>query len=248
MRSERVDLTFLGYGIKITGTNVIIEVVEADKVPEIINEDDYCNIVATKDGTIEHVSAQNGIPVVKKGDIVSKGDLLIKGTIEGKYTEARNVHATGEIIAAVLYSERTKIYYNQDKETKTGNVEKKYTLVFNNFAINFYKKLSKFEIYDTISAEKKFKISSEFYLPIKLMIRENHEIIKENITYTKDEAKNIGIEAASKKLDEQIKNKEDVINRYINTNESEEYIEVEVIYEVPENIGTEEKIALWKDD
>ena len=43
-------------------------------------------------------------------------------------------------------------------------------------------------------------------------------------------------------------NEKDIVNEYINTNESEEYIEVEVIYEVLENIGTEEKIALWKDE
>ena len=46
------------------------------------------------------------------------------------------------------------------------------------------------------------------------------------------------------KLEEQIENKENISNIYINTVENEEYIEVEVIYEVLENIGTEEKIAL----
>lgn len=233
-----------GFGIKIVGTNAIVEVVEADEVPEIINEEEFCNIVSTKEGIIEHISAQNGTPTVKKGDMVTKGTVLIAGVMEGKYTEDRYVHANGDVTARVWYSEKEKIYYNQIKEKNTGNVEKKYSLVINNFAINFYKKLSKFEIYDTISAEKKLRLSPKLCLPIKLVKKENYEKIKENVTYTKEEAKKIGVDRLSKKLDNQIKNKGDIINTYINTNESEEYIEIEVIYEVLESIGTEEKIAL----
>lgn len=46
MRLERNDLAWVG--IEIKGTNAIVKVVEADKKPDIIDEDDYCNIVATK--------------------------------------------------------------------------------------------------------------------------------------------------------------------------------------------------------
>ena len=46
MRLERDDLAWIGVEIK--GTNAIVKVVEADKKPEIIDENEYCNIVATK--------------------------------------------------------------------------------------------------------------------------------------------------------------------------------------------------------
>lgn len=46
MRLDRNDLAWIG--IEINGTNAIVKVVEADKKPEIIDENDYCNIVATK--------------------------------------------------------------------------------------------------------------------------------------------------------------------------------------------------------
>lgn len=88
------------------------------------------------------------------------------------------------------------------------------------------------------------RISSNFYLPFELIVKENYEIIDEEREYSREEAKEIGINKLYDKLNSQIENTEDIVNTYINTNESEEYIEVEVIYEVLENIGTEEKIAL----
>ena len=217
---------------------------EADKVPAIIDKDEYCNIIATKDAMIVDVNAQNGTLQVKEGDVVKAGSILIAGWLEGKYTGIRYVHATGEVKAKVWYSEKEKIYYKQTVKKETGNSEKKYSINIQNFAINFYKRLSKFEIYDTISTEKKLKISSNFYLPLKMVVKENREMVENEIIYTKEEAEELGVKELSEKLNKQIDSQEDIINKYINTNESNDYIEVEVIYEVLENIGTEEKIAL----
>ncbi len=240
IRIEREDIAWIGMEIK--GTNLIIEVVEADKKPEIIDENEYCNIVATKDGIVSKVKAQNGTPLVKEGDTVKKGDILIQGLIEGKYTENRYVHSEGEVIAKVWYSEKEKIYYNQNYENQTGNKEKKYSLNINNFKINFFKTLSNFENYDTIRTVKKLKITSNFYLPIEIEVNENFEKQNNQITYDKNEAKEIGIKNLKNKLEEKVKTKENISNIYINTNEAEEYIEVEVIYEVLESIGTKEKL------
>ena len=240
IRLEREDIAWVGMEVK--GTNLIIKVVEADKKPEIINEDEYCNIVASKDGIISKVEAQNGTPIVKEGDTVKKGDVLVQGWIEGKYTDNRFVHSEGKIIAKVWYSEKEKIYYKQDYENQTGNKEKKYSININNFKINFFKTLSNFENYDTIRTIKKLKINSNFYLPIEIVLNENFEKQKTQITYDKNEAKEIGIKDVKNKLEEQIHNKENISNIYINENETEEYVEIEVIYEVLEDIGTKEKI------
>ena len=240
IRIQRDDIAWVGMEIK--GTNLIVDVVEADKKPEIINEDEYCNVVADKDGIIVKVKAQNGTPAVEEGTTVKKGDILIQGWLEGKHTENRYVHAEGEVMAKVWYSEKEKVYYKQNYENKTGNHEKKYTLNVNNFKINFFKTLSNFENYDTIRTIKKLKITSNFYLPVEIIVDENFEKQNNEIIYDKNEAKEIGIKELKSKLEEQIENKENISNIYINTVENEEYIEVEVIYEVLESIGTKEKL------
>ena len=58
-----------------------------------------------------------------------------------------------------------------------------------------------------------------------------------------EEAKNIGIEDAKNKLNEQIEDLNNILSTQINTNTTNEYIEVEVTYEVLEDIGTKEKIV-----
>ncbi len=241
MRLNRNDLAWIG--IELKGTNAIVKIVEADKKPEIVQEEDYCNIVAIKPGMIVKVNALNGTPLVKEGDVIKEGTPLIGGWLEGKYTGTRYVHANGTVQAKVWYTQKEKIELKQKLLSKTENVETKYSVRIHNFTINFYKTLSKFEKYDTIEENNKLKLYSDFYLPIEIKKQTNYELEEKQITYTKEEAKEKAVKQAKEKLDEQIKEKNTILTTYINYNETEEYIEAQVIYEVLEEIGTKEKIV-----
>ncbi|MCI9177647.1 MAG: sporulation protein YqfD [Clostridia bacterium] len=241
VRLERNDIAWIG--IEIKGTNAIVKIVEANLKPEIIPEDEYCNIIATKDAMIVKISAQNGTSVVKEGDIVTKGSILIGGWLEGKYTGTRYVHANGEVQAKVWYSEKAQVPLNQIKKAKTGAKENKYSVKINNFEINLSKRLSKFQKYDTIDTSKKLKLFSDFYLPIEIHQRTFEEYEEQEILYTAEEAKNIAIQEAKQKLDEKIQEKQSVINEKFYTKQTAQGVEVEVIYEVLETISTKEKIV-----
>ena len=241
IRLDREDISWIG--IDVQGTNVVVKIVEAEEKPDIVDKEDFCNIVSDKYAQIVKVSAQNGIPAVEEGDVVTEGQILIAGWIEGKYTGTRYVHAEGEVTAKVWYTEKERIELRQVVEENTGNEEKKYQIKFNNFSINLYKTLSKFEIYDTIDTNNKIKIFSNFYLPIELIKRTNYEKVQKEISYGNEEAIDIAQEKLSKIIEEKIENKDNVLQKYINTYEGEGYVEVELTYEVLENIGTEDKIV-----
>lgn len=216
LRLKRDDIAWVG--IELKGTNAIVKVVKADKAPEIINEAEYCNIVANKSGLITKVSAQNGTAQVKEGDVVQQGTVLIQGIMEGKYTEPRYVHATGEIQAKVWYTKSKKIYYNQKNYIQTGKEQKKYGIKINNFKINFLKKLSKFELYDTIETEKKLKLFSNFYLPISVITETYKETQETEKTYSLEEAIHIGEQELEEELENEITNSENILrknNKYI---------------------------------
>lgn len=243
VRLERNDIAWMG--IELKGTNAIVKVVKSDEKPDIIDENEYCSIVADKAGIITKISAQDGTANVKVGDTINEGETLINGWVEGKYTGIRYVHAKGEIQAKVWYTKHKFIEYNTTEKRETGNQEEKYAIKFNNFKINLGKGVSKFEIYDTIETENKFKIFSDFYLPISIVKTTNKEIENVQKKYNKEEAKMLGIKELEEELNNEIENKDNIVNKNINTyeNENENGLDVYVTYEVLENIGTNEKIV-----
>ena len=240
IRLERDDIAWVGIDIK--GTNAIIKIVEADEKPEIVNEDEYCNIVADKDAIITKVSAQNGTPLVKEGDVVTKGDIIIAGWLEGKYTGRQYVHSQGEVQARVWYTTTEKIALKETKKIETGNIENKYSVKINNFQINLHKSIPKFQKYDTIEENKKLKLFSNFYLPFDLVKYTYKEYEERSIIHSFEEAKQIGIDRAKESLQEKIDGKE-ILDKQVKVRTETDYIEVEVTYEVKENIGIKEKIV-----
>ena len=187
VRLERDDIAWIG--IELKGTNAIVRLVKADEKPEIVDENEYCNIVSNKNGVITKINAQDGTANVKVGDTVGVGDVLINGWMEGKYTGIRYVHAKGEIEARVWYTMNKTIPYKATEKQYTGNVETNYGIKINNFKINFPKGVSKFEFYDTIETENKIKLFSNFYLPISVVKTTHEEYGEVQKTYSMEEAK-----------------------------------------------------------
>ena len=241
IRLERHDVAWMG--IELKGTNAIIKLVKTKEKPEIVNDDEYCNIVSDKEGIITKINAADGTANVKVGDVVKKGDILINGWMEGKYTGLRYVHAKGEIEAKVWYTKSKTVPLNTTEKQETGNIEEKYKIKINNFQINLSKRVSKYENYDTIENEKKIKIFSNFYLPISIIKITNKEVEEIKKTYTIEEAKNKAIKELEEELDNEIENGKNIVNKNINTYENEGSVDVYVTYEVLENIGTNEKIV-----
>ena len=241
VRLKRNDIAWMG--IEIKGTNAIVKIAKATAKPEIIDENDFCNIVSDKQGVVTKINAQNGTLAVKVGDTINVGTALINGWMEGKFTGIRYVHAKGDVQAKIWHTKTKKILYNTTEKRETGNIENKYKIKTNKFEINFSKRVSKFQIYDTIEAESKFKIFSDFYLPISIVKTTYKEIENEQKNYTKDEAINLGVQELQNELDSEIENKDTIVNKIINSYEKEEGIEVCVTYEVLENVGVEEKIV-----
>mgnify|MGYP004508140063 FL=1 len=240
LRLKRDDIAWVG--IDIVGTSVKINIVKADKSPDIIKNTDYCNIVAKKAGTIQKITAQNGTAVVNVGDTVQKGDILIAGYMEGKYTDTRYVHSLGEVDAIILYEKSKEVRFNQDIYHYTGNEENKYEISFNTWKIKLYKNFSKFNLYEITTEEKNIKLLDNFYLPISIKKITNKEQTKENKTYSIEEAVNIGEKELSPEIEKEIENKDMIIDKNVKKEEYENSVIVTVIYSVLENIGENQKI------
>ncbi len=240
LRLKRDDIAWIG--IDIEGTSIKINIVKADKSPDIVKNTDYCNIIASKSGVIQKIVAQNGTAVVKIGDEVQKGDILIAGYMEGKYTDTRYVHSLGEVKAIVTYEETKEIRFNQDIYNYTGNEEKKYEISINNWKIKLHRKNSKFELYETKIENKDVKLFGKYYLPLEIIQITNREQIKESKVYSREEAIDLGKDIVSSELEQKIEKKEDIVDKKMDIEEFENSVVVTVKYGVLENIGENQKI------
>ena len=241
LRLNRDDIAWIG--IDIEGTNVKVDIVKADDKPKILDNSDFCDIVATKQGTITKITAQNGTAMVNIGDEVNKGDILIAGYMDGKYTSRRYLHSLGEVIAKITYEKTEEIYLNEDKYIPTGKVENKYEIGFNNSTVRLYKKQSKFELYKSEINDNKLKIAKNFYLPIFIRKITNTEQRKNRLTRTKEEALKFGTEKLSKELEDKIENNK-IVSKDVKKQEGQNSVTVTVIYEVEESIGEFRKIEM----
>lgn len=241
IRLKRQDISWMSVDMK--GTNVIVTIVEADEKPEIIDKNEYCNIVASQRGIITKITADNGTAQVKVGDIVEKGDILIGGYMEGKYTDTRYVHAKGEVEAKVWYTKKIKSGFTREISEETGERKNRYSIKFNNFKINLYKTLPNFENYDTINETNKIRLFSNFYLPIEIDKTTYIENKKVPATYGIEELKEILIEELEQQFSNEGIDKLNVVNKVVNVYKKENnMLELEMTYEVTTNIGTEEKL------
>ena len=242
IRLKRNDIAWIG--ISINGTNAKVEVVEATEKPDIVNENDFCNIIADNDCLITKINVQNGTAIAKIGDLVKKGEILVEGKIQGKYTDTIYVNSSAEIEGKVWYSKKKRENYTQDLEERTGNEETKYSIKFNNFQINLYKTLSKFQNYDTISKENNLSIFSNFYLPIAIIKTTNYEKENKEVKYEEEELKNKIIKELEEEIQKEIGDEKNITNKYINYKKTENGMELELVYEVLEKIGTKEKLNI----
>lgn len=239
IRLDRNDISWVG--IELKGTNLKISISEADLAPSVDNPKEINNIVADRDGEIAKLIVQSGTARVKEGDIVQKGDLLVEGIMEGQYTGIREVPAKAEIFAKVIYEKEEKTQFLQEKEVKTGNKEKRIEIKINKFIINFNKRVSKFEKYDTIVTTKKLKFFSNYYLPIEVSKITNLETKLEHKEYTVPELTDKIKLELEQKLNEELKlNNSDGIEENLEVNVEGQEVYVKLIYTMYDKIGTKE--------
>ena len=188
IKIQREDIAWIG--IEFYGTKAKVSIKESIKIPEIINKEEIVDVVSNYDAKIEKIIVRDGTARVKEGDIVKKGDLLVEGIIEGKYKEDRKVHADADILGIVLYSSEKFDTYIQKNKVKTGRVESKNSINIKNFKINFNKRVSKFEKYDTIRTNNKIRLFSNFFIPVEIEKIKFEEFYFEDKKYSKEELEN----------------------------------------------------------
>jgi similar to stage IV sporulation protein len=143
LRSNLDDVSWVG--VNINGTSMDIKIIK--KVEEL-NKQNYCigDIIATQNGVITKIIAENGTAMYKEGSYVQKGDILIKGTIFSKVLGEENVTAKGLIKTNCEYIFEKQYKYNYiNRKDISKNILFGISINSKEFYINYLKKDKKYD-------------------------------------------------------------------------------------------------------
>jgi len=154
--------------------------IEERILDEIKTKEEYCNVVAKKEGLITNIYASSGEVIVSNNDIVKKGDILISGNIILNEESKGTICASGKVMANVWYN--TNISLNRKYLKKDYTKNKRYNIeIFNKILRNNkYSKYDKEYLINTkyikIYKEKEYKFKEYKYGNKELVEKALNEI------------------------------------------------------------------------
>ncbi len=169
--------------IDIKGTKAYVQVKERTPIPQISDNSDYSNSVASSDGVIVEVMPRYGRQIVYPGDVVKKGDLLISGMSETLTGDIRYIHADGIVTAKTWYEASGEYNHTKIERHRTGNEQKRYSINIGDVSLPFgNKKNVEYKYYDKEINNKKILdiLNLSFTICTYYEIIENRKIIDDN--------------------------------------------------------------------
>ena len=145
--------------INIYGTRAEVIVREAERTPELLDENTPADIIAVTDGIIEDIHADTGRAMFADGDIVVKGEVLISGILDLQEPVGGTVdmgyllvHAAGDITARTWRTLEETVPLTTQVKEYTGEESRGYSLKILWFDVDFFKNSSiSQERYDKIT-------------------------------------------------------------------------------------------------
>ena len=98
---ELPDISWLAVNVK--GCVAHVQVVERQRPPQMIRDDEISNVVASRTGLVTQIDALDGKEQVAVGETVVKGQLLISGVADSAQTGMRLMHSLGQVWARTWY-------------------------------------------------------------------------------------------------------------------------------------------------
>ena len=173
--------------------------VEERIIDNIVENNEYCNIISNKEAVITKIYSNSGEILVSVNDLVKKDELLIDGKIKLEDNIKGYTCSSGQVFGNVWYN--TNISIKREYKEKKYTNKKRINIMFFNKELrtNKYNLFDKEYIiktkYFSIYKEKEYKLNTKIYNEkeginkalneleekFKVKIRDNGKIIKEKI-------------------------------------------------------------------
>lgn len=194
-------------------------------------ENEYCNVVATKESLVTNIFSDKGDILVNVNDLVRKDDILISGNLILNEETKSYTCASGKVMGKVWYNTNITIKRDYLKKEYTG--KKRYNFIINHKILK-NNKYSKFD--------KKYIINNRF-----IKIYKEIEYKEKRHKYNELDSVNKALLEIDNKFKNKLNNNGKVLDKKIlNKNINNKEINLNVFVITEENIG--KQIELNKDE
>ncbi len=196
LRKQFSEITWVC--VKRNGSELCISVKENDfsEKEYISAEEQGYHIASDVEGTVVDMIVRQGIPVVKKGDVVSAGQILVEGVIptyqeDGTIRNAYTVEADADIYVETKlhYSDELSMYYL--KKHYTGRERGKIMLFMEKNRIFTLPAAKHYRQEDSLTEEKTIFLFQRVPTGVTLFTEKHREYVIQEYKYTKEEAENL---------------------------------------------------------
>lgn len=227
-------------GVEIKGVKLFVTIEDSIAVPELVQSNEFFNIVAERDGLVTQMEILAGRAMVKEGETVKKGQILVSGRLESKFPElgTRDVHALGRIIARTWYESSLPVSMEYTQRIRTGKTHETVYLRFLDGKLKLPGGAPNFDILEASTYDKALAGPFGIKLPIGLTIEKSFEIMERQVSLTEEEALGIAEETARENLAYRIPVDSKVVDEKVNHIKSESsQTYVQVVLECEEDIA-----------
>ncbi len=190
------------------------------------------DIVAKKPAILLRIEGEAGEIVKNINDYVKAGDVVISGNINLNEEIKQQVSARGKIYGEVWYKSTVEYPLSYYEEKETGRKHNVYTYHFLNKRIELFN----FHPFKNKKIEAKTIWKSNLF-PFSLSYEKQKEVTVIDETYNKEQAIQKATELATKKIEDQLSEKEEIIRvQQLKVEENERTIVVELFFAVLEDI------------
>lgn len=187
--------------VEMKGTRLLVNIQEGLKIEEYGNtlNEEPSDLCAGKAGTIESIITRSGTPLVSIGDEVSKGAVLVQGRMDiigdsGEIVNYQYCTADADIFLRTEYKyEDMFLRKHKEKQYIEEADNSYYVKIFSGeWQLNFWNRGENMQ-YDKKVQEKQLHLWNNFYLPFhwKTVTKQYYKEVE--VTYTKEEAKQVAV-------------------------------------------------------
>jgi similar to stage IV sporulation protein len=229
------DLAWASLTIK--GTRALIVLAETIPEPETIDFTTPTDIVAAKDAVIVYMATSAGTPLFKPGDVVRAGEVVVASRLdiglaeEGNLAPPQYVRAQAEVWARVYYRIEFDIPLTYYEKSFTGQVQRVYSIIVGGREFKLPVRFGgnkDYIYYETTTQRRQASFGADYPLPVMRVTTAQYELVRYLRSRSIEEAQAIGEEFASIRIQEELPEGSQILEKQITFAEGERALTVSV--------------------